>query len=155
MDPNQPVTDIATLDQIMWKSMSSFRFNVYLLAAFAIMAVLLAAIGVYGVLSYFVNQRTREMGIRMALGAQRSDVLRMVGRLGLQLSVTGVGIGLALALVLNQFMANHFWLYRVKSTDPWTYAAVSLVLVSIALLACYVPARRATRVDPMVTLRHE
>ena len=155
MDSNQPVTDIATLDQVMWTSISSFRFNVFLLGAFSIMAVLLAAIGVYGVLSYSVNQRTREMGIRLALGAQRSDVLRMVGKLGLQLSVTGVAIGLALAFALNQFMAHHLQLYRVTSTDPWTYSAVSLVLMSVALFACYLPARRATNVDPMAILRHE
>jgi putative ABC transport system permease protein len=112
-------------------------------------------IGVYGVLSYFVNQRTSEMGIRLALGAQRGDVLRMVAKLGLKLSITGVVIGIALALGFNRFIAQHFWIYHVKTTDPLTYAAVTLVLVSIALLACYVPARRATNVDPMTALRHD
>jgi ABC-type antimicrobial peptide transport system permease subunit len=117
--------------------------------------VLLAMIGVYGVLSYFVNQRTREMGIRLALGAQRGDLLRMVARLGLKLSLTGAVIGIALALGLNRYIAEHFWIYHVKSTDPFTYAAVTLVLVSTALLACYIPARRATNVDPMTALRHD
>jgi putative ABC transport system permease protein len=117
--------------------------------------VVLAAIGVYGVLSYFVNQRTRELGIRFALGAQRRDVFALVVKLGLTLAVTGLAIGVALALGLNWFMAKHLLLFHVKATDPATYAAVGIVLVTIALLACYLPARRATNVDPMKTLRHE
>lgn len=155
MDPDQPVTDINTLERVMWKSTQSVRFYAFVLGSLAGIALLLAAIGVYGVMSYFVNQGTREMGIRLALGAQRGDVLRMVAGLGLKLSMAGVAIGIVLALALNQFMAHHFWLYQVKSTDPWTYAGVALLLVSVALLACYVPARRATKIDPMVTLRHE
>jgi putative ABC transport system permease protein len=135
--------------------MSSFHYYVIVLGVLAGMAVLLAMIGVYGVLSYFVNQRIREMGIRIALGAQRRDVLWMVAKLGLKLSMTGVAIGIALALGLKRFMEQHFWLYHVKSTDPLTCASVTILLVSIALLACYVPARRATNVDPMTTLRHE
>jgi putative ABC transport system permease protein len=119
------------------------------------MAVVLAAIGVYGVLSYFVNQRTREMGIRFALGAQRGDVFVLVAKLGLILAGTGVATGVLLALGLNRFMAEHFWLFHVKATDPATYAAVGILLVSISLLACYIPARRATKVDPMTALRHE
>ena len=155
MDPDQPVTDISTMDEVLRKFMSSFRYYVIVLGVLAGMAVLLAMIGIYGVLSYFVNQRTREMGIRVALGAQRRDVLWMVAKLGLKLSMTGVAIGIALALGLKRFMEQHFWLYHVESTDPLTYAAVTLLLVSIALLACYVPARRAINVDPMTTLRHE
>ena len=155
MDPDQPVTDINTMDGALRKARSGFQYYVIVLGIFAGMAVLLAMIGVYGVLSYFVNQRTREMGIRLALGAQRGDVLRMVAKLGLKLSITGVAIGIGLALGLKRFMEEHFWLYHVKSTDPLTYAAVTFVLVSIALLACYVPARRATNVDPMTALRHE
>jgi len=155
MDPDQPVTDISTMDEVLRKFMSSFRYYVIVLGVLAGMAVLLAMIGVYGVLSYFVNQRTREMGIRMALGAQRRDVLWMVAKLGLKLSMTGVAIGIALALGLKRFMEQYFWLYHVEAADPLTYAAVTLVLVSIALLACYVPARRAINVDPMTTLRHE
>jgi putative ABC transport system permease protein len=155
MDPDQPVTDISTMDGVLRKYRSSYQYYVIVLAVFAGMAVLLAMIGVYGVLSYFVNQRTREMGIRLALGAQRGDVLQLVARLGLKLSMTGVVIGIALALGLNRFIAQHFWIYHVKTTDPLTYAAVTLVLVSVALLACYIPARRATNVDPMTALRHE
>ena len=155
MDPDQPVTDISTMDEVLRKFMSSFQYQVIVLGILAGIAVLLAMIGVYGVLSYFVNQRTREMGIRIALGAQRRDVLWMVAKLGLKLSMTGVAIGIALALGLKGFMEQHFWLYHVESTDPLTYAAVTLLLVSIALLACYVPARRATNVDPMTVLRHE
>jgi putative ABC transport system permease protein len=155
MDPDQPVTDISTMDGVLRKYRSSYQYYVIVLGVLAGMAVLLAMIGVYGVLSYFVNQRTREMGIRLALGAQRGDVLRMVAKLGLKLSITGVVIGIALALGFNRFIAQHFWIYHVKTTDPLTYAAVTLVLVSIALLACYVPARRATNVDPMTALRHD
>jgi len=143
------------MDGVLRKYLSGYQYYVLVLAVFAGMAVLLAMIGVYGVLSYFVNQRTREMGIRLALGAQRGDVLQMVAGLGLRLSLTGAGIGIALALGLNQFIAQHFWIYHVKSTDPLTYAAVSVVLVVVALLACYIPARRATNVDPMTALRHE
>jgi predicted permease len=155
LDADQPVTDISTMDEVLRKFRNSYQYYVITLGIFAGMAVLLAMIGVYGVLSYFVNQRTREMGIRLALGAQRGDLLRMVARLGLKLSLTGAVIGIALALGLNRYIAEHFWIYHVKSTDPFTYAAVTLVLVSTALLACYIPARRATNVDPMTALRHD
>jgi len=155
MDADQPVTDISTMDEVLRKFRSSYQYYVIVLGAFAGMAVLLAMIGVYGVLSYFVSERTREMGIRLALGAQRGDVLRMVARLGLKLSLTGAILGIAVALGLNRYIAEHFWIYHVKSTDPLTYAAVTFVLVSIALLACYIPARRATNVDPMTALRHD
>ncbi len=155
MDPDQPVTDVSTMDDVLRKFMSGYQTYVLVLGVFAGIAVLLAAIGVYGVLSCFVNQRTREMGIRFALGAQRGDMFVLVAKLGLTLAGIGLAIGVALALGLKRFMMQHFWLYHVKATDPATYAAVSIVLVSIALLACYVPARRATNVDPMTALRHE
>jgi putative ABC transport system permease protein len=155
MDPDLPVTDVSTMDDVLGKFMSSSEVYVVVLGVFAGIAVILAAIGVYGVLSYFVNQRTRELGIRLALGAQRRDVLVLVAKLGLTLAGTGLAVGVALALGLNRFMAEHFWLYHVKATDPATYAAVGIVLVCIALFACYIPARRATNVDPMTTLRHE
>ena len=155
MDPDQPVTDISTMDEVIGRFMSGPQSYVLVLGALACMAVILAAIGVYGVLSYFVNQRFREMGIRFALGARRRDVFALVAKLGLLLVGTGLAIGVALALGLNRFMEEHFWLYQVKPTDPTTYVAVGIVLVAVALLACYVPARRATRVDPMTTLRHE
>jgi putative ABC transport system permease protein len=155
MDPDQPVTDISTMEDVLGEFMSSSKIYVLVLAVFAGIAVILAAIGVYGVLSYFVNQRTREMGIRFALGAQRRDVFLLVGKLGLALAGSGVALGVALALGLNRFIAEHFWLFHVKPTDPATYAAVGILLVCIALLSCYIPARRATRVDPMTALRHE
>jgi len=155
MDPDLPVTDVSTMDDVLGKFMSGYRTYVLVLGVFAGIAVVLATIGVYGVLSYFVNQRTREMGIRLALGAQRGDVFALVAKLGLTLAGTGLAIGIALALGLNRFMTEHFWLYHVKATDPATYAAVGIVLVCIALLACYFPARRATKVDPMTVLRHE
>ncbi|HKW34409.1 MAG TPA: ABC transporter permease [Candidatus Acidoferrum sp.] len=155
MDPDLPVTDVSTMDDVLGKFMSPSETYVIMLGVFGGIALVLAAIGVYGVLSYFVNQRTREMGIRFALGAQRGDVLALVGKLGLALAGTGLAIGVALALRLNQFMAEHFWLYNVRTTDPATYVAVGLLLVSIALIACYVPARRAANLDPMTILRHE
>ncbi len=155
MDPDQPLTDIHTMEDMLAEYMSGDKTYVLVLGVFAAIAAVLAAIGVYGVLSYFVNQRTRELGIRYALGAQRGDVFMLVGKLGLTLAGTGLAVGIALALGLNRFMKEHFWLYHVKTTDPATYAAVSFVLVCIALLACYIPARRATHVDPMTVLRHE
>ncbi|MGB7665880.1 MAG: FtsX-like permease family protein, partial [Candidatus Acidiferrales bacterium] len=144
-----------TMDDVLGKFLSDYQTDVLVLGVLAGIAAVLAAIGVYGVLSYFVNQRTRELGIRLALGAQRADVFLFVAKLGLTLAGSGLAIGIALAFGLNRFMKEHFWLYHVKATDPVTYAAVSLVLVCIALLACYIPARRATNVDPMKALRHE
>lgn len=155
MDPDQPVTDIGTMDDALAKYMSGSKNYVVVLGVFAGIAVVLAAIGVYGVLSYFVNQRVREMGIRFALGAQRRDVFMLVGKLGLALAGSGVVFGVALALGFNRFIAEHFWLFHVKATDPATYTAVGGLFLSIALLACYTPARRAANVDPMTILRHE
>jgi predicted permease len=155
MDPDQPVADVSTMDDVLGKFMRSYQNYVVVLGFLAGIAVVLAAIGVYGVLSYFVNQRTREMGIRFALGAQRIDVLVLVAKLGLTLAGIGLAIGVALTLGLNRFIAEHFWLFHVKATDPATYTAVGFLLMSIALLACFIPARRATTVDPMTVLRHE
>jgi predicted permease len=155
MDPDLPVTDISTMNDVLGKFGRNYKNYVIVLGFLAGIAVVLASIGIYGVLSYFVNRRTRELGIRFALGAQRRDVLVLVARLGLTLTGTGLGVGVALGLGLNRFMAEHLGLFRVKPTDPATYAAVGLLLVSIALLACYIPARRATNVDPMTALRHE
>jgi predicted permease len=155
MDPDQPVTDISPMDDVLGKSIRDYKNYVVVLGVFAGIAVVLAAIGVYGVLSYFVNQRTHELGIRFALGAQRGDVFLLVAKLGFTLAGAGLAIGVALALGLNRFLKEHLWLFHVKTTDPTTYAAVGILLVSIALLACYIPARRATNVDPMTALRHE
>jgi putative ABC transport system permease protein len=155
MDPDQPVTDISTMNEVLGESMKNYKNYVVVLGFLAAIAVVLAAIGVYGVLSYFVNQRTRELGIRFALGAQRGDVLMLVAKLGLTLAGIGLAVGIALALGLKGFLADHLWLFHVKATDPTTFAAVGILLLCIALLACYIPARRATNVDPMTALRHE
>src|SRR4029077_1871086 len=141
MDPDQSVTDISTMDEVLGKFMSGYQTYVLMLGVFAGIAVVLA-IGVFGVLSYFVNQRTHELGIRFALGAQRGDVFVLVAKMGLTLAGTGLAISVVLALGLTGFMAEHFCLYAVKTTDPPTYAGVAILLACIALLACYLPARR-------------
>jgi putative ABC transport system permease protein len=153
LDPSIPVTNIMSMEKAMDESISDWHFYVRLLGIFAAIAVALAMIGIYGVMSYSVNQRTREFGIRFALGAQRDDVLAMVARLGFKLVLAGVFIGAALSLALARLIAR--LLYGVSASDPLTYAVVGALLVAVALLACYIPARRATRVDPMVALRYE
>jgi putative ABC transport system permease protein len=153
LDPSIPVTDIMTMEKAMDVSISDWHFYVRVLGIFAAIAVALAMIGIYGVMSYSVNQRTREFGIRLALGAQRDDVLGMVARLGLKLVLAGVVIGAVLSLALTRLILR--LLYGVSASDPLTYVIVGAVLVAVALLACYIPARRAMRVDPMVALRYE
>jgi putative ABC transport system permease protein len=152
-DKNQPVYDIQTMDQRVARSLDERRFAMLLLGIFSGFALMLAAIGLYGVLAFAVSQRTREIGIRMALGAQAADVLRQVMRQGMILVSIGVATGLAAALVLTRVMSS--LLYGVSATDPITFAAISLLLLGVALGACFVPARRATKVDPMVALRYE
>ncbi|MGO4881477.1 MAG: ADOP family duplicated permease [Bryobacteraceae bacterium] len=153
IDPDQPVSGIDTMAQALARSMRDAQFYAHLLEIFASIALLLAAIGIYGSMSYFVTERTHEIGIRVALGAQRGSILGLVTRLGLTLSLTGVAIGIAIAVGLTRVIAQ--FLFGVTATDPATFAAVGVGLLAVALLACYVPARRATRVDPMVALRHE
>jgi predicted permease len=140
-------------EEVVARSIASQRFSLILLGAFAGLALLLAGIGIYGVLSYLVGQRTREIGVRMALGAQRLDVLRMVLRDGARMTMAGAAIGLVAALALTRLMAS--MLFGVRPTDPVTFAAVAVLLCGIALFACYLPARRAAKVDPMVALRYE
>ena len=147
------VYDNESEEKVVADSIASQRFSLILLGAFAGLALLLAGIGIYGVLSYLVGQRTREIGVRMALGAQRLDVLRMVLRDGARMTMVGAAIGLVAALALTRLMAS--MLFGVRPTDPVTFAAVALLLCGIALFACYIPARRAARVDPMVALRYE
>jgi putative ABC transport system permease protein len=153
IDPNQPVTNIMTMDDVLAASLGDFRFYMELLGIFAGVAVLLAAIGIYGVMSYSVSERTHEIGIRMALGARQGDVLGLVAKLGLKLTSMGIVIGIALAFGLTRLIST--FLFGVKPTDPLTYAAVAFGLGAIALLACYIPARRAIKVDPLVALRYE
>jgi predicted permease len=153
LDAEQPVTDVMSMEEVLAESINQSRFYMRLFSIFAGMAVLLAAIGIYGVMSYFVSQRTHEIGVRLALGARPSDVLGLVGKLGLRLTLIGVAIGAVLALGLTRLIAG--FLFGVRPGDPATYIAVAVGLVGVALLACYVPARRASKVDPMVALRYE
>ena len=153
LDPDQPVTAIETMDQILAGSTGDTVFFVQLFGIFAGIALALAMVGIYGVMSYIVTERTHEIGIRVALGARRSQVLGLIVRLGLKLTLIGVAVGVAIAVALTRLIVG--LLYGVKPTDPFTLAAVSLVLTGTALLACYLPARRATKVDPMVALRYE
>ena len=129
------------------------RMGGVFVGGFGILALVLAGIGIYGVLSYTTRQRTHEIGIRMALGAEPRDVMKLVLRQGVMLALLGLGIGLAASLVLTRALSSQ--LFGVTATDPLTFAAVATVLLAVALLACYIPARRAMRVDPMVALRHE
>jgi predicted permease len=147
------IYDIETMDQIITDSLSSRRFSMILMGVFALLALLMASIGIFGVISYLTGRRRYEIGIRMALGAERKDVLMMVVRQGIKLALIGVVLGIAGALVLTRFLAR--LLYGVKPADPLTFVAVSLVLIAVALVACYIPARRASKVDPMVALRYE
>jgi putative ABC transport system permease protein len=141
------------MTRVLERSVAPRRASMTLLAIFAALAALLAAIGLYGVLAQAVVQRTHEIGIRMALGARAGDVARLLVGEGMRLAALGIVIGLAGALVLTRFMRG--LLYEVSATDPLTYAGIAALLALVALLACYLPARRAARVDPLVALRHE
>ena len=153
MNSEQVVYGEQTMDAIISDSISDRKFSMVLLGTFAALALLLSSIGIYGVISYLIGERTHEIGIRMALGAQRKDVLALVLSEGVRLTVLGAAIGIAAALGLTRLMAN--LLYGVSATDPLTFAAVPIVLLGVAMLACYIPARRAMRVDPMTALRYE
>jgi putative ABC transport system permease protein len=153
IDKDQAVFNVRTMEQALQRSVAARRFSMILLAVFAGLALTLAAVGIYGVISYSVAQRTREVGIRMALGAKTIDVLNLVVRDGLKLVLTGIGVGLAGALLLTRLMTS--LLFGVTATDAVTYVTVALTLIIVALIACCIPARRATKVDPLIALRFE
>jgi putative ABC transport system permease protein len=153
VNPDQPVSQIRTMEQVLGESLAQRRFSLILMGIFAGLSVLLAAVGIAGVMAFLVAQRIQEMGIRMALGAQRNDVFALVLRQGMRMAFLGLAIGIAGALGLTRLLSG--MLYGVKPGDPLTFALVSAFLVGVALLACWLPARSATRVDPMVALRYE
>ncbi len=153
IDHDQPVIQVRTMENVISESLWQQHLSALMLGIFAAIALLLSAVGIYGVLSYSVSRRTHEIGIRMAMGAERRDVLKLVLGHGFNMALTGIGIGIAGCFVLTRFLAS--LLYGVKATDPTTIIAVALLLLAVALIAVYIPARRATKVDPMVALRHE
>jgi putative ABC transport system permease protein len=153
IDSRDVVYNVQTMDEVVSNSFAARRLSMILLGVFAALALVLACVGIYGVISYLVGQRTHEIGVRMALGAQRGDVLRLVIGHGAKMALIGVAVGIAAALGLTRLMANQ--LFGVSAHDPLTFAGVALLLIIVAVAACYIPARRAMRVDPMIALRHE
>lgn len=153
VDPDQPIFKLQSITDTMSEGLAQPRFDMVLLATFAGMALLLAAVGIYGLMAYWVAQRTPEIGIRMALGARRAAVLRLVLRQGFTLTLCGVAAGILSALTLNRVLST--LLFGVTTTDPATFAGTSLLLIAVALIAIWLPARRATRIDPLVALRYE
>jgi putative ABC transport system permease protein len=153
VDPDQPIYSVRTMDEIRAESVAPERLNLTLLSIFAGIALVLAIVGIYGVMSYTVTQRTHEIGIRMAIGAQPRDVFKMVIGQGMMLTLIGVAVGLVGAFALTRLMTT--MLFGVEPTDPATFVSIAVLLTSVALVACYVPGRRATKVDPVVSLRYE
>jgi putative ABC transport system permease protein len=153
VDKNQPPHDLMTLDDLRTQSMTPRRVSMLLVGAFAALGLILASVGIYGVVSYSVSQRTHEIGIRMALGAERGDVLKIVVGQRLRSVLIGTGVGVAASIGLTRLLQN--MLFAIKPTDPATFLTVALILLSVAWFACYFPARRATKVDPMIALRYE
>jgi putative ABC transport system permease protein len=153
VDPDLAVSEVRTMDQVVAESASSRRWTMALLAAFAALALILALVGIYGVMTWSVGQRTREIGIRVALGAGSGEVLTMIIGYGLKLSALGLALGIAGAFALRRLLRG--LVFDVSPSDPLIYAGVAALMLSVALLACYIPARRASRVDPLVALRWE
>jgi putative ABC transport system permease protein len=153
IDPNQPLVKVRTMEENMATTVAQPRFRAWLIGIFAMLALILAAVGVYGVMSYTVTQRTSEIGVRVTLGAQTQDVFRIIVGEGLRLALIGVGVGLAAALALTRLL--HTFLFGISAYDPLTFIGVSALLTLVALAASFFPARRATQVDPLVALRYE
>ena len=153
LDPEVPMFSVETMDELVTQSLTQRQLNMLLLASFAGLALVLAGIGIYGVMSYLVSQRTQEIGVRMALGASRTDVLKMMVLQGLRLAGAGLLVGFVLALVLTRLISG--LLYGISPGDPLTFAALALVLAAVAFLASYLPALRATKVEPIEALRYE
>jgi putative ABC transport system permease protein len=152
-DKTAAIYGISSMRDIVSNSISTQRMTMLLLGVFAVLALTLSAVGIYGVISYLTGQRIHEIGVRMALGASRKDVLRMVLGGGMRTTLIGVGFGIAAAIGLTRLIAQ--LTYGVGATDPMTFAGVAALLIGVALLACYIPARRAMRVDPIIALRYE
>jgi putative ABC transport system permease protein len=153
MDKDQPIADVRTMESLLSESIGRTRFTAVLLAVFAVVALVLASVGIYGVMAYSVEQRTHEIGIRMALGADQGSVVGLIVRRGMLLSTAGIVIGLGGAYALTRFLET--LVYQVSTTDLTSFALVTGVLLVVGLVACLIPARRATRVDPMIALRYE
>ncbi|MGH9908558.1 MAG: ABC transporter permease, partial [Pyrinomonadaceae bacterium] len=153
VDPNQPISNVATMEEVLGEEMAQRRLGMILLVSFAVLALLLASLGIYGVLAYFVAQHTKEIGVRLALGATQVVILRLVLGRGMRLTLLGVTLGLAASFALTRLMTS--LLFGVKALDPLTFATVPLLLAAVALLACYLPARKAMKVDPLTALRYE
>ena len=151
--PDSPVFNVQTTDELIGASQATRRLSLRLLSGFSVGALFLAALGLYGVISYIVSQSTNEIGVRMALGAQRSSIMRLVLRQGMRLALWGIAVGVVAALALTWLMSS--LLYGITATDPFTFAVVAILQTVVTLLACYVPARRAMNLDPMVALHYE
>jgi ABC-type antimicrobial peptide transport system permease subunit len=153
LDASLPLSDVKTMEQVIYERRSPKEVMMWMLGIFGVMALAMAAVGTYAVMAYSVAERTRELGVRIALGAQSADILKLVLRRGLSLTLLGIGLGFAFALALTRALAQ--LLYGVTATDALTFAGVAALLATVALLACWIPARRATRVDPIIALRSE
>jgi len=153
VDKDQPVWKVRTMEFLLDRSANQNSFVILLLSVFSILALLLAAVGIYGVISYSVSQRTQEIGVRLALGAQKNDIYKLVVGQGMILTLLGIAAGLLASWGLTRFLSD--LLFGVSATDPLTFAGISLLLTVVAMLACYLPARRAMKVDPLIALRYE